>query len=169
MPVFIKLDAAGLVTGVLRHAARPGPDWLEVVPARDQEVPAQVVMQPDGVEVLEEAHVRAFVAPPGTIGLRDGPAGLVRLSRMRAEGDELLSRPLPGVLTEEAGGWRITELPQGAQVEIHDLSGGEVLARVMPEGAGAEVSFSLTDPGRYAVEITAPAPYLPVTHLMEVP
>lgn len=60
----------------------------------------------------------------------------------------------------------LSEAPPGAAVRIFDIDGDELLF----EGLVSPGAFwTFADPGRYAVEVEPPAPWLPATLCLEVP
>jgi hypothetical protein len=72
----------------------------------------------------------------------------------------LTPRPMAPEPVAIEGGWEITELPNGTRVEIHDVTGDEVLFSGTTDQDGSRVEFALPDAGVYQVNVDAPEPYV---------
>lgn len=106
-------------------------------------------------------------APAGALVL-PATADLVELSRQHLVDGAWEPRPVavltltgmaPATVTVTAG-------PLDTPVRVYDIDGAELLF----EGLASPGAFwTFVDPGRYAVEVEPPAPWLPATLRFEVP
>ncbi|MEC8197348.1 MAG: hypothetical protein VX228_13800, partial [Pseudomonadota bacterium] len=103
-------------------------------------------------------HGEAKVLPAGAIAIPAEMDGAAFLGFYMVDG-ELRQRPASPVPVKQAEGWQI-DAPGGAEVEVYDLIGGEVMAHEML-APGTSFAFSLADAGRYQVAVSAPLPAMP--------
>lgn len=106
-------------------------------------------------------------APAGALVL-PATADLIELSRQQLIDGQWTPRPATLLTRSAEAPWTITlaEAPAAATVRIFDLDADELLFEGQAS-PGAVWTFS--DPGRYAVEVDPPAPWLPTTLRLEVP
>lgn len=121
-------------------------------------------MDGDGVLPLELGRGRTLpVGAVETPGVAD-PTTLMRM--MRVDG-VWVERPLPIVQRDQTGVTTVTlvDAPAGTTCRIIDLLTDDLL---FAGPAAVAAIWSLPDPGRYAVEIDPPPPWLPVSLRLEV-
>lgn len=73
----------------------------------------------------------------------------------------LVERPQSPDLTQTGTDFTVLDCPNGTVIEILDMSGEEVMARITVDQDGFAQQFALPDPGTYEVTIEAPAPHIP--------
>lgn len=78
-------------------------------------------------------------------------------------------KPRPTIQPPEKieGGFRLSGLPVGTVVEIHDLIGEEVMADQTIADDGS-LDFGFADAGHYVIEVMPPNPYVNATFQIEV-
>ena len=104
--------------------------------------------------------------PEGAIALPRG-ADVTALMRMMLVDGVWVDRPRPIVQTDQTGVTTVTlaDAPTGTTCRIIDLLTDDLL---FAGAANAGAIWTLPDPGRYAVEIDPPPPWLPVSLRLEV-
>ncbi|WP_321832327.1 hypothetical protein [Thalassovita sp.] len=122
-----------------------------------------VKLDQTGIYVV--GHGEATVLPSGAISIPAEMDGAGFLGFYMVD-DELRQRPASPVPVKQAEGWQI-DAPDGAEVEVYDLIGGEVMAHEML-APGAAYAFSLADSGSYNVTVSAPLPAMPSNTVIEV-
>lgn len=120
----------------------------------------------DGAGLLPLELGRARTLPDGAVET-PGVADPTALMRMMLVDGVWVDRPRPIVQTDQTGVTTVTlaDAPAGTTCRIVDLLTDDLLFEG-PSDAGA--IWTLPDPGRYAVEIDPPLPWLPVSLRLEV-
>lgn len=108
-----------------------------------------------------------WVATPGQIGV-DHAVSLGELGMMMQSGDWLVARPSSPQPVASTGQIDVPACPAGTVIEVFDLSGGERMFVEPVATEGWTETFTFADPGRYRVEVSAPAPALPTSIDLEV-
>lgn len=105
--------------------------------------------------------------PDGAIALRRGADVAALMAMMLVEG-VWVDRPRPSLSVDQTGVTAVTlaDAPPGTACRIIDLATDDLLFAGPPP---VPPIWTLPDPGRYAVEIEPPLPWLPVSLRLEVP
>ena len=122
------------------------------------------LLDPTGLPLaLGEAEIA-----PGGATILPASANLVVLMRQHLVDGVWQDRPA-AVLTQTAGAPEtvtLTDAPAGASVRIFDLLADEL---ILDSPATVGDFWTFPDPGQYAIEVDAPAPWLPASLHIEVP
>jgi hypothetical protein len=92
---------------------------------------------------------------------------IAQLSYM-VDGD-LTPRPAPPDLQISGDDYSFIGCETGTKIIVADASGDEVMADVVTPEEDPDVTFTLTSPGLYQIEIIPPLPGYPVEHSVEIP
>lgn len=74
----------------------------------------------------------------------------------------------PAPVQVSPGEYVVLDCDEGTVIEVADIVGGELMARVVADADGFSQEFSFPDPGTYSITVTSPTPYLETQETFEV-